>query len=183
MSGMVRPAAAGRLVADLMERYGLELRRHLIGMMGHEDDADDVLQEVWIKAHESPPEDGPGSNVRAWLYRVATNAALDRLARSRRRRAALAGRAAELEPEQEPGPEHGALALSSATRARVRAQVACLPLKQREAVWLRWAAGADYAEIAGRLGCSEESARANVYNGMKKLRCELFDVWKKEYAT
>jgi DNA-directed RNA polymerase specialized sigma24 family protein len=61
--------------------------------------------------------------------------------------------------------------------------VARLPLKQREAVWLRWVTGADYAEIARRLGCSEESARANVYNGMKKLRCELFDLWKKEYVT
>lgn len=166
-----------------MERHGVELRRHLIGMMGHADDADDVLQEVWIKAHESPPNAGPGSNVRAWLYRVATNAALDRLARSRRRRAALAGRAAALEPEREPGPDDGALGLSSGTRAHVRAHVGRLPLKQREAVWLRWAVGADYAEIAQRLGCSEESARANVYNGMKKLRCELFDLWKKEYVT
>lgn len=37
-----------------------------------------------------------------------------------------------------------------------------------------------YAEIADRLGCSEASARANVYQGMKKLRAELFDVWKQE---
>ncbi len=41
-------------------------------------------------------------------------------------------------------------------------------------------AGADYAEIARALACSQESARANVYNGMKRLRGELFDLWKEE---
>jgi DNA-directed RNA polymerase specialized sigma24 family protein len=40
--------------------------------------------------------------------------------------------------------------------------------------------GQEYATIAARLDCSQASARANVYNGLKRLRSELFEVWKKE---
>lgn len=168
---------------DLMECYGAELRRHLIGMLGREDDAEDVLQEVWITAHDRPPDAGPGSNIRAWLYRVATNAALTRLSRDRRRRAALEGRRTELQPESEPRPDARLDRLSESMRASIREHVSRLPNKQREAVWLRWAVGAEYGEIARALNCSEESARANVYNGMKRLRKELFDLWKKEYVA
>lgn len=172
--------AAPPTLVELVQRHEVALRRHLIGMLGQEDDADDVLQQVWITAHQRPPYSGPGSNTRAWLYRVATNAALDRLARSRRRRAALAGLGARLEPEAQPGPDAGADVLTTEARVRIRRQVARLPRKQREAVWLRWALGSDYSEIARRLDCSEDSARANVYNGMKRLRVELLDLYEEE---
>jgi DNA-directed RNA polymerase specialized sigma24 family protein len=72
--------------------------------------------------------------------------------------------------------------LSERARARVRTHVARLPRKQREAVWLRWVEGQAYPVIAAKLGSSEESARANVYQGMKRLRTELFDLWEKEYG-
>jgi RNA polymerase sigma-70 factor (ECF subfamily) len=150
-------------------------------MLGRSEDADDVLQEVWITAHDHPPEVGPDSNVRAWLFRVATNRALDRLAGSKRRAAALSSRRFRLEPETDQDPDAGLLRLDDRARARIRAHVARLPRKQREAVWLRWIEGRGYEEIAGRLDCSPESARANVYNGMKRLRCELSDLWKREY--
>lgn len=168
---------------EWIERYGAELRRHLTGMLGGVDDAEDVLQAVWITAHRRPPETGPGSNVRAWLYRVATNAALDRMARDRRRRAALAGRSVELVPDEPPAPDAAVMTLDERTRARIREHCARLPRKQRDAVWLRWVEGLDYAIIAERLQCSEESARANVYNGLKRLRKELFDLWKRDHLT
>jgi DNA-directed RNA polymerase specialized sigma24 family protein len=64
----------------------------------------------------------------------------------------------------------------------VREHVARLPRKQREAVWLRWVEGDGYAAIAAKLGSSEAAARANVYQGMRRLREELFDLWKEEYG-
>lgn len=161
-------------------RYGAELRRHLTSMLSSEADVDDLLQEVWVTAIRRPPEAGPGSNVRAWLYRVATNAALDRLSKDRRRCSALDGRLTQLLPEPTATPGDGLDALSEAARERVRERVALLPPKQREAVWLRWVEGQDYATIAARLDCSQASARANVYNGLKRLRVELFEVWTKE---
>lgn len=172
---------ASHPVEEWVARYGGALRRHLTRMVGAEDDAEDLLQQVWISAYRRPPEAGPGSNVRAWLYRVATNAALDRLARDRRRRAALCGRGPRLAPDEPAAPDSGVVKLDERARGRIREHCARLPRRQREAVWLRQIEGLDYATIARKLGCSEESARANVYNGMKRLRRELFDLWKKEY--
>ena len=161
-------------------RYGAELRRHLTRMLSSEADVDDLLQEVWVTAIRRPPDTGPGSNVRAWLYRVATNAALDCLSKDRRRCCALDGRLTQLLPERTATPGDGLDGLSEAGRERVREKVALLPRKQREAVWLRWVEGQDYATIAERLDCSQASARANVYNGLKRLRSELFEIWRKE---
>lgn len=177
-------SALGYAAPDRVEkwvgRYGPELRRHLGRMTNDADDAEDILQQVWISAVEKPPDDGPGSNVRAWLYRVATNAALDSLARKRFRRCALqsvdfGATAGDLE-----SPDAHFLRLDEKARTRVREECAKLPTKQREAVWLRWAEGLDYPTIAKRLDSSTESARANVHHGMRKLRETLLDIWEEE---
>jgi DNA-directed RNA polymerase specialized sigma24 family protein len=60
---------------EWIARHGAELCRHVGRMLGDADEAEDVLQQVWLAAAERPPQDGPASNPRAWLYRVATNAA------------------------------------------------------------------------------------------------------------
>ncbi len=169
-------------IGEWMGRHGPELRRHLTGMLGGADDADDVLQHVWMAAFRRPPIDGAGSNVRAWLYRVATNAALSHLAKQSRRDTALNQQRFKLKPETGPAPDDRLQSMSEKGQARVRTHLTQLPRKQREAVWLRSVADADYAEIARRLNCSEESARANVHNGLKRLRNELLDFWRKEYT-
>lgn len=171
-------APAGPLAA-WMEAHGPELRAHLAGMLERSDDAEDVLQEVWVTAHRSPPDDGPGANVRAWLYRVATNAALDRLARERRRARLLDAHAHELsDGSARPSPPDEGLA--EVDRKEIRRRVAALPRKQREAVWLRWIEGEPYGTVAERLDCSRAAARANVYQGLKRLRRDLSPFWKEE---
>jgi RNA polymerase sigma-70 factor (ECF subfamily) len=156
-----------------MSAHEGELRAHLTRFVDP-DEAEDVLQEVWITAHRRPPGEGPSANVRAWLYRVATNVALDRLGTARRRRRLLDEGAARLEPDEPPHP--GEDVRSDAVRARVRTAIARLPRKQREAVWFRWADGLEYQGVAQKMGCSIESARANVYQGMKRLRRDLSDL-------
>jgi RNA polymerase sigma-70 factor (ECF subfamily) len=144
------------------------------------EDAHDVLQEVWVTALASPPDDGPDSNPRAWLYRVATRRALDVLARDRRRRELLAERSGRVTPEPEASPDAWVERLSEETRVHVRACVTRLPRRQREAVWLRWLEGCDYETIAARLGGSAQTARANVYQGLKQLRRQLGEIWCEE---
>lgn len=55
-----------------------------------------------------------------------------------------------------------------------------LPRKQRDAVWLRWIEGRDYEAVAEQLGGSPAAARANVYQGLKRLRRELAPFWSEE---
>ncbi len=170
-------------LAGWVEAHEEELERHLLRMSLRAEDARDVLQEVWVTALRSPPDDGPDSNTRAWLYRVATRRALDVLARDRRHRELLAERSGRVTPEPEASPDAWVGRLSEETRVRVRACVAGLPRRQREAVWLRWLEGCDYEMIAARLGGSAETARANVYQGLKRLRCQLCEIWCEERST
>jgi len=53
---------------------------------------------------------------------------------------------------------------------RLRELMSALPTKQREALQLRYFAGLDYAEIAAALDCSQEGARANVSQALRKLK-------------
>ena len=170
-------------VEGWVTRFGPELKAHLGRMLSSADDAEDVLQQVWMTAVRRPPDDAPGSNVRAWLYRVATNAALDALSRDRRRRRLVAGDPAVGMGETSPPPDAALEALDERSRAKVRELCARLPRKQREAVWRRWAEGEDYASIARELDTTVESARANVYHGLTRLRTELFDLWREEAAS
>jgi RNA polymerase sigma-70 factor (ECF subfamily) len=174
---------SGSGVEAWVAAYAPELKRHLVRFLGSGTDADDVLQQVWIKALESPPDTGAGSNVRAWLYRVATNRALDCLAAARRRRSALARRDPRASTGEDTETDALAFAMSDTARARIRAHCSRLPRKQREAVWLRWVEGLDYPTIAERTDSTAESARANVYQGMKRLRVELEDLWTKEHGA
>ena len=171
-----------RALEEWVALYEPELQRHLTRMLGSCPDAEDVLQQVWVTAMRRPPDEGPGSNVRAWLYRVATNRALDCLAGARRRREALSVHDPHLATGEGGSPDDGAFALTADARDRIRAQCARLPRKQREAVWMRWVEGLGYDTIAERLASSTDSARANVYHGMKRLRRELQDLWTKEYG-
>lgn len=161
-----------------MTRFGPELRVHLGRMLPSGEDAEDVLQQVWITAYRQPPDDGPGSNVRAWLYRVATNAALDTLSCDRRRRRGLAALGPERAMAETNAPDASLDRLDERARARVREFCARLPRKQREAVWRRWAEGEDYPAIARELETTVESARANVYHGLSRLRSDLHDLWE-----
>jgi len=160
--------------------YGDELERHVTRMLGQEDEARDIVQELWVTALRVPPDLGEGSNIRAWLYRVATRRALDVISGRRRRHALLRARGGELEPDSPPHPEDAFRGISEEAARLVRARVAALPSRQRDAVWLRWIEGRDYTTIAERLGGSEDAARANVYQGLKKLRLELAGIWNEE---
>ena len=169
-----------RRVNRWSERYGPELQRHVAAMLGDAEQAHDIVQDLWVTALRTRPEAGDRVNIRAWLYRVATRRALDHVSMQRRRSQLLVVHSNELEPGSLPATDAVFGRLSEAAAARVRKGVAELPPRQRNAVWLRWIEELDYATIARRLGSTPEAARANVYQGMKKLRRDLVDVWREE---
>ncbi len=177
---MTTTAEPERRVDRWSERYGLELQRHVAAMLGNAEEARDVVQDLWVTALRARPEAAETVNIRAWLYRVATRRALDRISMRHRRSELLAAHSGELASGSLPAADAALNRLSEAAAARVRKGVAELPRRQRNAVWLRWIEELDYATIARRLGSSPEAARANVYQGMKKLRRDLVDVWREE---
>lgn len=150
---------------DLIERHSAELFRYLWRLLRDTDDAQDCLQETYLKAFRAYGRLRSAANLRAWLYKIATN-----VARTHgQRRARLAGRTADLDTglradfDGSDSAEENELAL-------VVQAVNSLPYRQREALMLRKYQGLEYEEIALALGCTPTTARAHVYQAVRKLR-------------
>jgi RNA polymerase sigma-70 factor (ECF subfamily) len=162
-----RMTSAPTSSAELAERYRPELLAYLVRLLGDAHEAEDACQEALLRAHRAFARLAPDSNSRAWLYRIATNTALDAV----RRRARHAARTADADLDGLP-----AAAVSADERERLRAvarAVEALPPRQRGALMLRQFHGLTYAEIAASVGGNEAGARANVYQAIRKLRRAL----------
>ena len=158
--------------ARLLAQYGIELARHIRRIVRDDDAAQDLLQETLLRAHRALTRLGPGANVRAWLYRVATNTSLNHLRSRARERRMLERHAREADGAHHPDTD-GRAEQTERQRVALWNAVAALPERQRQAVTLRVADELEYAEIAQRLGCTPEAARANVYQATKRLRLEV----------
>ena len=140
----------------LLDDHSATVLRFLAANVGPVD-SDDVFQETFLAAMKAYPRLRSGRNLRSWVMTIAHNKALDHHRAVKRR--AVPGEV----PEQ---PHHDAEPADDAVWEEVRA----LPPKQRAAITLRFAADLDFAAIAKATGTSEEAARRNVHEGLKKLR-------------
>jgi RNA polymerase sigma-70 factor (ECF subfamily) len=148
----------------LVERHRAEIGAYLRRLMGDAHAAEDVAQDTWLRAHRAFSRLPADANTRAWLYRIATNRARTALRQrgiARRRTSAVD---LDVLPGRQMDPTY-ALMLPAVARA-----VARLPAKQRAALVARRFHDLGYEEIGTTLGCSAESARANVYQAVRKLR-------------
>ena len=149
----------------LLDAHGAAVHRYLVASVGASD-ADDCFQEACIAALRAYPQLTHGDNLRAWLLRIAERKVIDAY-RSRARRPTPVGATPEGGAGSAPPPE------PIDGEPVVWAHVRALPDKQRTAVFLRSAAEFSYAEVAQALECSQEAARRNVHEGLKRLREEL----------
>jgi len=134
-----------------------DVYRFLTGFVAPHD-VDDAFQETFLSALRAYPGLRNGKNLRSWVLTIAYRKAVD----SHRGRARRAVPVDDL-PEQ---PSHGSHAEDHALWDLVRT----LPDKQRAAIVQRYANGLPYKEIAQIIECSEEAARQNVREGLKKLK-------------
>jgi RNA polymerase sigma-70 factor (ECF subfamily) len=148
----------------LVEKHNREIYAYLWRMLRDPLDAEDALQESFLRAFRGFPYLKNEDNLRAWFYKIATNVAYTYL----KQRTLHENRTAKLDeassPAFQPNPDQAEI------MEAVRIAVESLPQKQRAALVLRNYQGFEYTEIAQILKCSEDTARANVYQALKKLR-------------
>ena len=147
----------------LLDHHGRDIHRFLIANVGPVD-ADDCWQETWLSALRAYPSLQDASNLRGWVFTIAHRKVIDHV-RARGRRAVPVAEAAELASAD--------AATTVLPDQELWSSVAQLPDKQRIAVTLRFLIDSSYAEISEVMGTSEEAARRNVHEALKRLRKEL----------
>lgn len=179
-SDEVTPEAGGSTagLAEIYRHHRTELLRFLIARTGDPAEAEDVIQELWLKL----PDSGPIANGRAYLYRMAQNLVLDRV-RARRRAAARDSAWSEAsggaglggaEPA-DPAPNAEEAIERREEAALLASAIANLPEGARRAFRLHKIDGLSHAEVAERLGISRSGVEKHMAVAMKYLRRALMD--------
>jgi RNA polymerase sigma-70 factor (ECF subfamily) len=157
----------------LVERHSRSVFRLAYRMTLNEFDADDVVQETFLRAYRGLGRFDGRSEFSTWIYRIAVNCSLD-LQRARGKRVELStgsqesdGLAATL-TAPDPGPHR--VALSGQVRQIVDHTLAGLSPLERTAFLLRHVEGMPVPEISAVLGRNDGATKHSIFRAVKKLR-------------
>lgn len=171
---------AGTGLHRLYDDHRLDLRRFLVARTGSAADADDILQEMWIRLNATLS--GPVANGRAYLFRMAQNLVLDRLKKERRRGArdghwlTVERGASTVAPEPvDPAPDAERLLIEREVAERLATAIAALPAGAARAFRLHKLEGLSHGDVAARLGISKSGVEKHMAVAMAHLRRALAD--------
>lgn len=175
-AALVARARAGDQDAfrGLVERHSRAVFRLAYRMTGNEHDAEDVVQEAFLRAYRRLDGFEARSQFGSWLHRIAANCAYD-LLRSRARRDAEplegeAGEAGGWEAPPSAAPSADRLVWGGEVRRRLRAAMGRLSELEKAAFVLRHFEGMSMEEIGGVLGVETNAAKHTVFRAVRKLR-------------
>lgn len=158
----------------LVARHGRAVFRLAYRMTRNEHDAEDVVQETFLKAYRSLDRFEDRSQFGSWVYRIAANCALDLLRARGRRDARLAPVEDDaLEPlagMASPDPAPDRLVESQRVRRRVEVAMARMSDLERSAFTLRHFEGLSIEEIGSALGLDTSAAKQSVFRAVRKVR-------------
>ena len=146
-------------------------------MTGNEQDAEDVVQESFLRAYRQLGKFDERASFGTWLYRIAANCSLDLVRSKKRRSEHIAHTDPEMEdpvvslPSGDPTPER--VALSSEVRERVTEAMNELSATERTAFVLRHFEGMCIEEVSRVLECQPGAAKHSVFRAVQKLRRAL----------
>lgn len=170
----------GEAFSALVRKYQKQVFRHVLRMVRNVEDAEDLTQEVFLRAYVWLGSYNGEASFGRWLHRIATNVCIDR---SRKRRISTIPwpewsdgeeeKAVEF-PSGDPGPEE--ILEEKESVGEIVAAAGRLPRHYREAFLLRNISDRSYEEIAGFLGCPEGTVKSRVSRAHGMLRKELTPV-------
>jgi RNA polymerase sigma-70 factor (ECF subfamily) len=164
----------------LLQKYRSPLVNFLYRMVRDTATAEDLAQEVFLRVYRARKQYSPSAKFTTWMFRIATNLALNSLRDNRYRKMetsidAPPSNEEDAAPRELPAremriDEH----LLEQDRCEfIRRAIATLPEKQRVAVLLHKYEEMDYAEIARILECSESALKSLLFRAYETLRVQL----------
>ncbi len=178
----VAEAQAGDQLAfrRLVERHGRGVFQLAFRLTGSEPDAEDVVQEAFLKAYRELRRFEARSSFRTWVHRITVNCAYD-LLRTRPRHEAESldagaegnARGSGIEPEADATSRPDRLAFGTEVQDRVRAALDLLTPTERTAFVLRHFEGRSVEEIGETLGLRTGATKHSIFRAVQKMRRAL----------
>ncbi|MGA2482704.1 MAG: sigma-70 family RNA polymerase sigma factor [Candidatus Acidiferrales bacterium] len=167
----------------LLQRYRTPLVNFLCRMVRDRAQAEDLAQEVFLRVYRARKDYVPSAKFTTWLFRIATNLALNAVRDGRHRQMEISidepmtadaedgtERMLDLADRRPDIEQH---LVEEARRAMIRRAIDKLPEKQRVAVLLHKYQELDYSEIGKILQCSESALKSLLFRAYEALRVEL----------
>ena len=157
----------------IVEDHSTRLFRLAYRITGNRQDAEDVVQETFIKAHRNAERFDARSQMSSWLHRIATNVAID-LLRKRRRQHADSQDALEDHlslAADDPGPERRAW--GSEIHRKIQGALRGLSEKEKTAFVLRHLQGMSIEEIGQVTRTGTNTTKNLIFRAVRKIRREL----------
>ncbi len=166
----------------LFERYHRRAYALAFGVLRHPDDALDVVQDAFIKAHKYLDKFEGNSSFYTWLYRIVMNLAIDHLRKHRR------VKPVELDESRvEDGADNtllprllgghpGRALMDKQIRERIDAALDELSDNHRAVLVMRELEGLSYEEMAQAMGCSKGTIMSRLFHARKNMQKRLIDL-------
>ena len=167
----------------LVERHSQSVFRLAFRMTGNEQDAEDVVQETFLRVYRQLQSFDGRAAFSTWLYRISANCSLD-LLRSRKSRNEQQGYGNDetsvhwLDRVAAPGPSPERLTHSQQIAGMLEPALKRLSDIERTAFVLRHYEGYDTSQIAEALGVGTSAAKHSVFRAVQKLRRALQPAWE-----
>lgn len=165
----------------LFERYHRRAYALAVGVVRHQDDALDVVQDAFIKAHKYLDKFEGNSSFYTWLYRIVMNLAIDHIRKHRRVRPVeldeqrLEDGADGLLPALLGGNPGRAL-MDKEIRQRIDTALGELSENHRSVLVMRELEGLSYEEMAQAMGCSKGTIMSRLFHARKNMQRRLVDL-------
>jgi RNA polymerase sigma-70 factor (ECF subfamily) len=165
----------------LFERYHRRAYALAFGVLRHQDDALDVVQDAFIKAHKYLDKFEGNSSFYTWLYRIVMNLAIDHLRKHRRVRPVELDetRIEEGDDSLLPkilGGNPGRALMDKEIRARIDQALDELSENHRAVLVMRELEGLSYEDMAQAVGCSKGTIMSRLFHARKNMQKRLADL-------
>lgn len=157
----------------LVDRHSRSIYRLAHRMTGRPEDAEDVVQETFVRAYRQLGRFESRSNFATWLYRIGFNCAIDYMRGRPHREAAEAPDTLERLSPKTSGPSVDDLVFAGEVGARVQAALMDLSPQERAAFLMRHYQGCSIEEICEALNLKTNAAKHSIFRAVKKMRVAL----------
>jgi len=166
----------------LVERHSQNVFRLAYRMTGNQHDAEEVVQEAFLRAYQKLGQFAARANFGTWVYRIAANYAIDRMRQRQKEEARRQNPGVDKEDGMEqdplsqvhdPAPTPERLTQSLELRVQMEGALAALSHAERTAFVMRHWEGCGIEEIAEVLKSSSGAAKNTVFRAVQKLRAAL----------